>query len=155
MNILRLTPFPLLSVGSQISTAPPSYKRLTSKCSFFRNFSIIYLTVTKIKCIWGKYIYIEAIQITSSSGIYKTNIYHNDCYLRLYVFKFHHEMLIRGSTFFISTLKMKIMKRLVQLFDSTCMHWKCHVTITSKLITRFVYKNLMSVLPPFPIEARQ
>ena len=37
--------------------------------------------VTKIKCIWGKYIYIEAIQITSSSGMSYTNIYHNDCYL--------------------------------------------------------------------------
>ena len=26
-------------------------------------------------------IYIEAIQITRSSGIYQTNIYHNDCYV--------------------------------------------------------------------------
>ena len=34
-------------------------------------------------------IYIEAIQITSSSGIYKTNIYHNDYYLRLFVVKIH------------------------------------------------------------------
>ena len=32
--------------------------------------------------------HIEVIQITSSSGIYKTNIYHNDCYLQLFVFKF-------------------------------------------------------------------
>ena len=31
---------------------------------------------------------IETIQIISSSGIYKTNIYHNDCYLRLFVSKF-------------------------------------------------------------------
>ena len=28
--------------------------------------------------------YIEQIQITSSSEIYKTNIYHNHCYLRLF-----------------------------------------------------------------------
>ena len=31
----------------------------------------------------------ETILITSSSGIYKANIYHNDCYTRLFVFKFH------------------------------------------------------------------
>ena len=37
-------------------------------------FPVHYLTVTNIKRIWGKYIYIEAIQINSSSGIYKTNI---------------------------------------------------------------------------------
>ena len=36
-----------------------------------------------------KYIYIEVIQIASTSEIYKTSIYHNDCYLRLFVFKFH------------------------------------------------------------------
>ena len=42
-----------------------------------------YLTLTKIKCIWGNYIYIEVIQLTSTSEIYKTNTYHNDCYLRL------------------------------------------------------------------------
>ena len=74
-----------------------SYKRplsskhraaLTSKCSFYQK-PDNYLTVTKIKWIWGKYIYVEAIQITSSSGIYKTNIYDNDCYLQLFVFKFH------------------------------------------------------------------
>ena len=35
------------------------------------------------------YIYIEAIQITSSSEISNTNTYHNDCYLRSFVFKFH------------------------------------------------------------------
>ena len=28
--------------------------------------------------------YIEEIQITSNSGICKTNIYHNDCYLQLF-----------------------------------------------------------------------
>ena len=88
LSILSLTAFTLISVGTQISTALPFYKRLTSKCSFYQK-PVHYLTVTKIKCIWGKYIYIEAIQITSSSGIYKTNIYHKDCYLQLFVFKFH------------------------------------------------------------------
>ena len=34
-----------------------------------------YLILTKIKCIWGNYIYIEAIQLTSTSEIYKANIY--------------------------------------------------------------------------------
>ena len=77
------------------------------------------------------YIYTETIQITTSSGIYQTNIYHNDCYLLLFVFKFHMNN-FRGSTVFISILKMKIRKRLVGLFDSTCMHGKCHVKITSK-----------------------
>ena len=48
--------------------APSFYKRLTP---FVRNLSII-LTVTKIKCISWKYIYIEVIQIISSSGIYMT-----------------------------------------------------------------------------------
>ena len=43
----------------------------------------------------GQCIYIEAIQITSSSEIYKTIIYHNDCYLQLFVFKFH----INNSSF--------------------------------------------------------
>ena len=38
--------------------------------------------------MWIKYIYIESIQITSSSETYQTNIYHNDCYLQLSVFKF-------------------------------------------------------------------
>ena len=61
-------------------------------------------------------------------------------------------VLIRGSALFISNLKMKIIKRLVQLFDSTCMHWKRHVTITSKFITRFVYRNLISVLSPSELE---
>ena len=45
--------------------------------------------MTKIKYIWGKYTYIEAIQITNNSGIYKTSTYNNDCYLQLFVFKFH------------------------------------------------------------------
>ena len=49
-----------------------------------------------MKCIWVKYIYIEEIQITSSSGIYKANIYHNDYHLRLFVFKFH----LNNSSFF-------------------------------------------------------
>ena len=35
----------------------------------------------------GQYIYIEVIQATSIFEIYMT-IYHNDCYLRLFVFKF-------------------------------------------------------------------
>ena len=89
LSILSLTAFPL------ISAAPPSYKRLTSKCSFYLK-PVHYLAVTKRKCIWGKYIYIEAIQITGSSGIYKTIIYHNDCYLQLFVFKFH----MNKSSFF-------------------------------------------------------
>ena len=88
LSILSLTIFPLISVHHQISAATPSFKRLTSKCRFFQK-PVHYLTVTKKKCIWGKYIYNEAIQITSSSGIYKTNIYHKDCYLQLFVFKFH------------------------------------------------------------------
>ena len=88
LSTLSLTAFPLTRVDSQISAAQPSYKCLTSKCSFYQKF-VHYLTVTKIKSIWGKYIYIEAIQITSSSGIYKTNIYHDNCYLQLFVFKFH------------------------------------------------------------------
>ena len=50
---------------------------------------------------------------------------------------------MRGSTVFISNLKTKIRKRLVRLFDFTCIHWKRHVTITSKFITQFVYRNLM------------
>ena len=71
LSILSLTGFSLISVKSRISAVPTSYKRLTYKCSFYRN-PVHYLTVTKINCIWGKYIYIEAIQITSSTGIYKT-----------------------------------------------------------------------------------
>ena len=86
LSILSLTAVPLISARHQISAAPPSYKRLTSKCSFYLK-PVHYLAVTKRKCIWGKYIYIEAIQITSSSGIYKTNIYHNDCYLGLFCFQ--------------------------------------------------------------------
>ena len=35
LSILRLTAVPLMSVGSQISVPPPSYKRLISKCSFY------------------------------------------------------------------------------------------------------------------------
>ena len=58
MSILSFTVFPLINAGSKIS-AP----------------STIYLTVTKIKCIWSKYTNIEAMQITSHSGIYK-NLYH-------------------------------------------------------------------------------
>ena len=77
LSILSLTAVPLISTRHQISAASPSYKRLTSKCSFYLK-PVHYLAVTKRKCIWGKYIYIEAIQITSSSGIYKTSIYHND-----------------------------------------------------------------------------
>ena len=95
LRILSLTVFALISVGCHISAAPPTYKSLTSKCSFYEK-PLHYVTVTKIKCIWDKYIYIEAIQITSSSGIYKTNIDHNDCYLRLFVFKFH----MNKSSFF-------------------------------------------------------
>ena len=34
LNILSLTAFPLISVLSQISATPPSYKRLTSQRSF-------------------------------------------------------------------------------------------------------------------------
>ena len=90
LSILSLTTFPLISVGYQVSAAPSS-----SKSSFFRNL-VHYLTVTKTKCIWSKYTYIEAIQITSSSGIYRTNIYHNDCQLRLYIFKFN----MNNSSFF-------------------------------------------------------
>ena len=37
---------------------------------------------------------------------------------------------------------MKIRKGLVTLFDSTCMHLERHVTMTSKFITQFVYRNL-------------
>ena len=92
LSILRLTAVPLMSVGSQISVPPPSYKRLISKCSFYQK-PVHYLTVIRIKCIWSKYISIEAIQITSGSGIYKTNTYHDDCYLRLFVFKFHITLL--------------------------------------------------------------
>ena len=40
-SILSLTAFPLISIGNPISAVPPSYERLTSKCSFFRNRSII------------------------------------------------------------------------------------------------------------------
>ena len=91
LSILSLTGFPLISVGSQISAAQPSYKHLTFKYSLYYE-PVHYLTVTKIKCIWGKYIYNEAIQITSS-GICQINIYHNDCYLRLFVIKFHITLL--------------------------------------------------------------
>ena len=55
-----------------------SYKRRLSNKQ--RSFPLISAslpdTVTKIKCsIWDKYTYIEEIQRTSSSGIYKTNLY--------------------------------------------------------------------------------
>ena len=63
-------------------------------------------------------------------------------------------VLIRGSTVFIY-LKIKIRKRFVRHFDSTCMHRKCNVTITLKFITQFVYRNLMSSLPPFPVKVCQ
>ena len=103
LSILSLTAFPPVSVGSQISVAPLSYNRLTSKCSFYQK-PVHYLTVTKIKCIWDKYKHIEAIQTTSSSRIYKANIYHNDCYLQLFVFKFD----MNNSSFFeISTSSFK------------------------------------------------
>ena len=95
LSILSLTAFPLINICYQISAVSPSYKRLTSKGSFHEK-PVHYSTVTKIKCIWVKYIYIEAIQITSSSGIYKTNIYQNDCYLQLFIFKFH----MNNSPFF-------------------------------------------------------
>ena len=35
---------------------------------------------------------------------------------------------------YLNNLKMKIRRPLVWLFDSTCMHWKLHVTIISKFI---------------------
>ena len=66
LSTLSLTAFPLTSVSSQISAAPLSSK--------FIQKPVHYLTVTKIKCMWDKYIYIEAIHITSSSGMYRTNI---------------------------------------------------------------------------------
>ena len=47
-----------------------------------------------MKCIRGKYTYIEAIQIASRSGIYKTNIYHNDCYLGLFCFQISYDQLL-------------------------------------------------------------
>ena len=59
--------------------------------------------------------------------------------------------LIRGSAVFISNLKNENQETF-RLFGSTCMHLKCHVTITSKFITQFVYRNLMSSLPPFSIK---
>ena len=65
LNIVSLTAFPLISVGSQIDAAPPSYKHLTSKGRFYEK-PVHFLTLTKVKCIWGKYIYIQEIQITSS-----------------------------------------------------------------------------------------
>ena len=68
LSILSLTAFPLISVKSQISTAPTSYKHLTYKCSFYQK-PVHYLTVTKIKYIWDKYIYIEAIQITTVDSL--------------------------------------------------------------------------------------
>ena len=83
LNILSLTAFPLISVRYHICAAPPSYKRLTSKCSFYQK-PVHYLTVTQIKCIWDKYIHIEAIQTTSSSRIYKANIYHIVIYSYLF-----------------------------------------------------------------------
>ena len=92
LSTLSLTAFPLISVDSQISAAPPCYQRLTTKCRFYQK-PVHYLTVTKTKCIWEKYIYIEAIQITSSSGIYKTNIYHNNCYLGLFCFQISYDKL--------------------------------------------------------------
>ena len=64
-------------------------------------------------------------------------------------------VLIRRSTVFVSNLKIKIRKRLVRLFASTCMHCKRHVTATSKFIAQFVYRNLMSSLPPFTIKVCQ
>ena len=70
LNTLSLTTFPLISVGSQISVAPPSYKRLTSKCRSYQK-PVHYLIVTKIKCIYIYIyiyiynIYIEAVQIIS------------------------------------------------------------------------------------------
>ena len=44
--------------------------------------------------------HIEAIQITSSSGKYKANTYHHNCYLRLFVFEFHvnKRLLLLSST---------------------------------------------------------
>ena len=95
LSILSVSGFLLISVGSQISAAPPSYKRVTSKCSFYQK-ALHYLTLTKLNCIWDKYICIEAIQIISSSGIHKTDIYHNGCYLQLFVFKFQ----MNNSSFF-------------------------------------------------------
>ena len=83
LSILSLTAFSLISVGSQISVAPLSHKRLTSKCSIYQK-PVHYLTVTQIKCIWDKYIHIEAIQTTSSSRIYKANIYHIVIYSYLF-----------------------------------------------------------------------
>ena len=39
--------------------------------------------------MWQIYIYIHwSNSSASGSGIYKANIYHNDCYLGLFVFKF-------------------------------------------------------------------
>ena len=94
LSIISLAAFPLIRVDSQTGAAPPSYKLLTSKCNFYEK-PVHYLTLTKIKCIWAKYIYTEEILITKSSGIYEINIYHKDCYLRV---------LMRGSTLFIYNL---------------------------------------------------
>ena len=109
-DVILPSGFPLTCFGSQIGAAPPSYKHFTLKFSFYEK-AFHYLT-TKIKYIWGKYIYIQEIQITSSSGLYELNyMYHNECYLRV---------LIIGSVVFIYNLKIR--KGLVRVFDSTCMN---------------------------------
>ena len=56
----------------------------------------------------------------------------------------------------VSNFKMKIREYAVELFNSTyintCTEKASHNNI--RFITQFLYKNLMSSLPPFPINVR-
>ena len=67
--------------------------------------------------------------------------------------KGHHlRVLIRKSTVFIYKLKMKIRKRLVRPFDSTCMRCKLHIAITSKSITHFSEKSALFATIPVNVQ---
>ena len=72
-SILSLNAFPFIIVVSQISTAPPSYERLTSKCSFCYN-PAHYSTVTLYSTFWLcfvplAYLYWKWLVITTSKPI--------------------------------------------------------------------------------------
>ena len=71
LSILSLTAFPLISVGSQISAAPPSYTRLTFKRSFYQK-PVHYLTVNKTVVFWGSMVFISnfKMKIRKSRNVY-------------------------------------------------------------------------------------
>ena len=65
---------------------------------------------------------------------------------------YHLRVLIRKSTVFIYKLKMKIRKRLVRPFDSTCMRCKLHIAITSKSIMHFSEKSALFATIPVNVQ---